>query len=486
MATSKRLAVNVLSGVLTNVTRIGLQAILLPLMANLLGPSELGVYALALPIISFVMLLSDAGLGDSLAREKTDDHLVWSSAFWALLVGGVVLMGLVWLASVAVAHFASQPRLPEIIFALSFTLLMVVVSVIPNARLLRQGNLVPNAAADLAGNILGAVVGISMALLGFGVWSMVTLYVTTYTTRAIVLNAASPFLPRLKFSLRSLFSHTGMGSQILSTRLMDLLTRMFENSQVSRKLGAAALGGYSYANQIGYFAANAVGNPLWANLYYIAINRSKAEVSAHYIHSHRIFSLIVFPASTVLALAMPALVPIVFGHEWLEAIPSIMIMVLATPFGNLGAFQTAVLFAQNRGGLVVMGLGVTMVFRILVVLLAWPFGIFGLSVGLAVTNVLYFVGTIVFIAPIIGVPRLPLLRVIASPLLASVACGAAFAMLAGPEASLLRLIGAGALSLPVYLLSLLLFDFRLAISDLKSAAGILGLNGKLPVAGVET
>ncbi len=486
MATTRRLAANVLSGVFTNVTRIGLQAILLPLMANLLGPGELGVYALALPIISFVMLLSDAGLGDSLAREKADDRLVWSSAFWALLAGGVVLMGLVWMASFAVAHFAGQPRLPEVIFALSFTLLMVVVTVIPNARLLRQGNLVPNAVADLAGNIIGAVVGISMALLGFGVWAMVTLYITTYTTRAIVLNAASPFLPRLEFSLRSLFSHTGMGSQILSTRLMDLLTRMFENSQVSRKLGAAALGGYSYANQIGFFAANAVGNPLWANLYYIAINRSKAEVSAHYIHTHRIFALIVFPASTVLALAMPAIVPMLFGHEWLEAIPSIMVMVLATPFGNLGAFQTAVLFAQNRGGLVVTGLAFAMVFRILVVLLAWPLGIFGLSVGLAATNVLYFMGSIIFIAPIVGARRLSILRMIASPLLASVACGAVFAAFSGPEATLLRLIGAGALSLPVYVMCLLLLDFRLAISDLKSLAGILGPNGKLPVARVET
>jgi O-antigen/teichoic acid export membrane protein len=486
MATSKRLAANVLSGVFTNVTRIGLQAILLPLMANLLGPSELGIYALALPIITFVTLLSDAGFGDSLAREKTDDQLVWSSAFWALLAGGVVLMGLVWMASFAVAHFAGQPKLPEIIFALSFTLLMVVVSVIPTARLLRQGNLVPNAVADLTGNILGAVVGISMALLGFGVWAMVTLYMTTYATRAIVLNAASPFLPRLKFSLRSLFSHTGMGSQILGTRLMDLLTRMFENSQVSRKLGSAALGGYSYANQIGYFAANAVGNPLWANLYYIAINRSTAEVTTHYIHTHRVFSLLVFPASAVLALAMPAIVPMLFGREWLEAIPSIMVMVLATPFGNLGAFQTAVLFARNRGALVVIGLAVTMVFRILVVLLAWPFGIFGLSVGLAASNVLYFVATVIFIAPVVEAPRLSLLRVIASPLLASVVCGAAFAALAGPEATLLRLIGAGALSVPVYLMCLLLFDFRLAVSDLRSLAGILGLNGKLPLARAET
>ncbi|WP_160006306.1 oligosaccharide flippase family protein [Rhizobium sp. 18055] len=473
MASARRLAANLFSGVFTNVTRIAIQAVLLPLMANLLGPSELGLYALALPIISFVMLLSDAGLGDSLAKEKGDGTLVWSSAFWGLLATGIILMACLWGVSFLVASVANQPRLPDIMLPLSLTLLMVVMTVIPNAMLLRQGNLVPTALADLFGNIIGAATGITLALYGFGVWSMVALYVVTYATRAIVLNVASPFRPRLEFDISSLFGHTGMGSQILATRLMDLLTRMFENAQVSRRLGAASLGGYSYANQIGFFAANAVGNPLWANLYYVAINRGPAEVSEHYIRAHRIFSLLVFPASAVLALAMPSIVPLLFGEAWINAIPSIMVMVLATPFGNLAVFQTAILFARDRGRLVVGGLALVMLFRVAVVVVAWPFGLIGMSLGLAAANILYFVATLIFINPMIGVRRRDIIRMIAAPIAASTACGAVFWFLVGEHATLVHLVVCGLAALPVYCAALLVLDYRQSRLDLAAVTDLV-------------
>jgi O-antigen/teichoic acid export membrane protein len=82
MASARRLAANLLSGIFNNVFRILFHLVMLPLMARLVGPSELGLYALAAPVLGFVILLSEAGLGDSLAREKSDDTLVWSSAFF--------------------------------------------------------------------------------------------------------------------------------------------------------------------------------------------------------------------------------------------------------------------------------------------------------------------------------------------------------------------------------------------------------------------
>jgi hypothetical protein len=43
-------------------------------------------------------------------------------------------------------------------------------------------------------------------------------------------------------------------------------------------------------------------NPMWANLYYIAINRPAEEVNRHHIISHRLFAVFMFPLATALAL----------------------------------------------------------------------------------------------------------------------------------------------------------------------------------------
>ena len=92
---SRRLGVNAIAGGAANFMKIGVQLIMLPLMAHLLGPSEFGLYALALPTISFFMILADGGLAASMAREPSDATTVWSTAFWLTLLVGVALAGVV-------------------------------------------------------------------------------------------------------------------------------------------------------------------------------------------------------------------------------------------------------------------------------------------------------------------------------------------------------------------------------------------------------
>jgi O-antigen/teichoic acid export membrane protein len=181
----------------------------------------------------------------------------------------------------------------------------------------------------------------------------------------------------------------------------------------------------------------------------------------------------------VLALAIPSIVPLLFGEAWINAVPSIMVMVLAAPLGNLGIFQTAVLFARDRGRLVVAVLAIVMVFRVVAVLVAWPFGLFGMSLGLAAANTLYFLAILIFITPMIGVRRRDIIRMIVPPMVASAACGAVFAALVGENASIVHLFVCGLAALPVYCAALLLLDYRQSKLDLTAVTGLL-VHRKVP------
>lgn len=88
VSSDRKLALGVIASGAVNVVKVGLQLLLLPVMARLLGPGEFGIYALALPTVSFVALLANGGLGATLAREPESSSLVWSSTFWILLLTG--------------------------------------------------------------------------------------------------------------------------------------------------------------------------------------------------------------------------------------------------------------------------------------------------------------------------------------------------------------------------------------------------------------
>lgn len=473
MATGRGLAANLVSGMTSNFVRVALQLVLLPLMARLLGPAELGLYALALPMVNFVLLLADAGLGDSLAKEQTDDHLVWSSAFWGLLMTGSIAAIGVFGASFVMAGIAHQPRLPVIVLPLCITLLMVAATVVPTARMLRRGTTVPVSTGDMIGNIVGAALAITLALSGFGVWAMVAQFVAISATRMIVCNIAEPYRPKAIFSVRSLLSHTGMGSQILGGRLVELATSMFERSQISLRLGASAVGGYANASQIGLFTSNSVGSPLWANLYYVAITQPEQEVLRHYVRSHRTFALLIFPAATLLALGVPTIVPLFFGEAWRSNIGAIIVMVLSCPWGNLGVLYSAIFYARNQGRFVLYVQAASALLRIVAVLTLWQFGLMALILAVAATNVGMYLISVFVMSPYVGNRRRDLLRVIAGPFFASALMAAAVHLILPAIPSFFELVIGSAAGLLVYAGSLFLIDQERMGHDLRALLAMI-------------
>jgi O-antigen/teichoic acid export membrane protein len=473
MATSRRLATNLFTGVLNNVFRICIQIIMLPLMARWLGPAELGLFGLAQPMLRFVGLLTDAGIGDSLAQDKSKDTLAWSSAFWGLLVIGTIMSVTVYAASFFVGQAAGQPRLPIIMLPLSFTLFLTCTTVIPYTLLLRDGNLAPGTIADFIATLTGAIVGLILAYNHFGVWAIVTQFLTTAVVRSIAINCVRPFLPKMEFSLRSLLSHTRIGGAILGGRLIDLGGGQTENTQVSRSLGHTANGYYGYANQIGRFFSDAISNPMWANLYYVAINKEPDEVLRHYVRSHRLFGLIIFPAVIFMALSLPTLVPILLGPKWGGSTYPIMMMVLSSPFPALASYCGAVLFARRNVKIMWCLTGAYALGRVAVAFLAWRYQVFGLTVGLSVINIVFYLYVVLFVSPVIGNRRSDLLKAIAAPLAAAVVAGGAYYYAQSLSPNLLWLFASAALTLPIYPAALFLLDRQAVLTDFSQMMKLL-------------
>ena len=67
------------------------QIAILPVIARFLTAADFGAFALAMSVVIFSQILSDAGLGRSLIRQPEVDELEWSSVFWLLAGVGAAL-----------------------------------------------------------------------------------------------------------------------------------------------------------------------------------------------------------------------------------------------------------------------------------------------------------------------------------------------------------------------------------------------------------
>lgn len=477
----RRLALNAAAGGAANLVKIGVQLVMLPLMAHLLGPSEFGLYALALPTVAFCMILADGGLTASLAREPVESRLVWSTGFWVTLVVGAALALLIAGLGQALAMVTHQPRVSGLMNILALAPFMISLAALPSARLTREARLTVFAAADLSATLVGACLAVALALAGFGATSLALQYVAYYALRAVLLNRVAFVQPQLQFRLSSLAGHLSMGSALLSMRLSDFFGRMVENVLYGRAFGAAGLGVYTFANQTPRFVCEAASGPVWAALYAFALREPPERLAAMHVKLARLLSSLVFPVAGLMAASAPEILAFVLGPKWSDAGELLRLLIPFYALNVVGGQSGAVLFARGRGWLNFWQSAMLSTLRVVAVALGPLIGQTGVALAIDAALLLYTCTMLSTTGHPHGARRLA--GAIAGPAVAAVGAGAACFALLHALGSGLGAVCAGWLGgAVVYLAVLALLQRRLLLADLEAAKSIFsGMRRRFPV-----
>ena len=471
-SSERRIAVNALAGGAANLGKIGVQLVMLPLMARLLGPAEFGLYALALPAVALCMILADGGLAVSLAREPRDSKLVWSTAFWLIQPAGFVLAAIVTGLGYVLAAFAHEPRLPGLMALLSVSLILVAQATLPIASLTRQGRLVVVAAANLVSSVAGAAVGICLAMAGFGATSLAAQLVATLLVDAGILNAFAFVRPKFEFQLSSVIGHLSLGGALLGVRLADSSGRMLENVLYGRTFGAADLGVYTFANQVPRFLFEAASSPVWAALFAHAVHEDKSQFRKAHANVVRLTASVVFPAAALVSATASEILNAILGPKWDQA--AALLSILA-PFyamhavANLGGVA---LVARNRGWLLFWMTTILTIARVVAVGSGPWLGPIGVAMGIGAAIAVFSLAMIVAsarsdVSPFV----LGLAPPGASSVIAGVVCYA-LAHVRAENASVVWIACCWALAGAVYLSALAAIQPKTVGRDLEALRGL--------------
>lgn len=334
-----------------NVVRLFVQFFSIPVLARLLTPGDYGLAAMAMPVILFLMMLADCGLGSSLVRTLKTDEPAWHTCFWLSVGLGAVAAMAVVLITPVVGALLNEPRIRPILTALAAVIPLQTLTLVSGAALQQQRRFGCIAATEIVstGTSLGTAVACAVA--GFGVWALVWQQIVFYAVRLTFTLAQSPFRPRLLFDLRDASEHIIFGRNLLGATLISSGSRTLESFFIGRLCGPSPLGVYSMAFQFARLPFMLVTGPLQYVLYpYIAALRDdKAKLAELFLVLTRVLALVVCPAVGVIAAASEPVFHVLLSKKWEHAAP---IFVLIAPAAALQPV-TAIL------GTFLMGLGRT-------------------------------------------------------------------------------------------------------------------------------
>jgi O-antigen/teichoic acid export membrane protein len=142
-------------------------------LARLLDPHAFGQVAIASVYLAFIQLIVTQGFGTAIIQrdDLQDEHL--DSAFWIAMATAAFFCLLSLLLTRTIACLFHEPSVAPVIGWLSLSLFFYALSSIPTAILTRALNFRAIAVRSLAATGVGGMVGVAMAWLGWGVWSLV-------------------------------------------------------------------------------------------------------------------------------------------------------------------------------------------------------------------------------------------------------------------------------------------------------------------------
>lgn len=302
-------------------------------LARLLVPYDYGVFAAALLYIAICSLMREIGVGVTIIQlpnlTVTDQRAGLTIAtLMALLVFTVSQLGAGYFSD-----FMNIPELENVVRVLAFLVLLQSFSMVSQGLLLRNMQVVYVSTAEVLARLLASIlVGITLALMGFGYWALVIANVveTILFSMALILKARPSLRPSLnRASLRLLL---GRGSGFAYSRIMGFVSQRASYLIVGRFADAASLGIYSRASKLMTMpqtlytkVADRVVFPAMAK-----VQDDPVRLRSAYLKGLEMTALFGIPLATVLYLLAADIINLLLGDQWGAVIPVFAVLALAT------------------------------------------------------------------------------------------------------------------------------------------------------------
>ncbi len=299
------------------------------ILAHLLTPGDFGVVAVATTVMAFLEMLQGLGVSQALviADEKDVDAQA-DTAFTVSVCLGAVLAVLTAALGPAAADFFHQPALSRVMPVLGSTFFILSLSSTHYALAMRNIDFRSRTIAELGEALMRGAVGITLALAGAGVWSLVLGYVAGNIAMTVLLWRLVPWRPRRPKGMHHLRKLMGFGGYVTGISVLSAFGTQFDNLVVGRGLGATQLGFYSIATKIPYLfilniaiVAGQVLFPAFASLDSEALRRGL-------IASYRYIAVVVLPLTIFLIVLAEPLIIAIFGDRWHGAVTATQVLCL--------------------------------------------------------------------------------------------------------------------------------------------------------------
>ena len=322
-------------------------------LARLLTPSEYGIMAILTIFIAVSNSIVDSGFSNALIRKTDARQIDYNTVFFFNLVVSPALYVVLYLAAPAISRFFKEPLLVEVMRVIGWVLVINALAIIPRTLFVKEVNFKTQTKVSLIASVSSGVIGIGMALIGMGVWSLVGQQLSRQLLNTLFLWIYSTWRPIWEFSVQSFRELFGFGSKLLLSGLLDTVFKEIYSLVIGRCYTSAQLGQYTRASQFNQIFSSNLTTVIQRVSYPVlsSIQDESDRLREAYRKVIKSTMLITFACMLGLAAVAKPLIVILIGEKWMPAVGFLQIICFSGMLYPLHAINLNILQVKGRSDL---------------------------------------------------------------------------------------------------------------------------------------
>lgn len=389
----KKVVTNFLWRLLERIGAQGVGLIVSIFLARLLEPSAYGIIALVTVFLNVLQVFVDSGLGTALIQKKNADDLDFSTVFIFNIVMCLLIYFLLFVSAPAIARFYDNSEIVPIVRVASIVVIISGIKGIQQSYISRNMMFKKFFFATLGGTIISAVVGITLAYLGFGVWALVGQYLSNTLIDTSILWITVPWRPKMQFSWKRFSRLFNYGWKLLVARLISTVYNNLRQLFIGRLYSSEDLAyynkGHEFPNKIVPNIESAISNVLLPT---VAKEQNNIEsVLSITRKAVQIMAFVIWPMMIGMAACGHTLIKILLTDRWLGCVVYLQVFCIEAAFWPISTIYNNNLNALGKTNInlklqiVVRGIG------IILLLLVLKMGPFYIAISSLIVTILEFI-----------------------------------------------------------------------------------------------
>ena len=322
------------------------------ILARVLTRDDFGVVGYVISLLGILDIISDLGIGAAVVYYRDDKRII-STAFWLGLVVTITMCISVWVAAPLIGLFFNDPRAVWVARILALNFPLSALGSIQQSLLIKQLAFNRMFIPDFVRAMSKGLLSITLALIGFGPWSLVTGHLFGTLMAVLVIWRIVPWRPTFEFIAEKARSLLRFGLPLVGVNSIGVLVLNVDYLLVGRYLSTEALGVYTLAFRIPELVILQFCD-IVAQVIFPVFTKIRDDSSALYkgfIETIRHVALITVPLGLGMMWLSDAFVQALFTDKWIDAVPLMRMISVYALLLSLGFNAGDVYKASGKPGI---------------------------------------------------------------------------------------------------------------------------------------